>query len=141
MERFYHATVKKNERASVRLRGSLKPPNLPPSNGLYVATIVVSGALIRIKPPVHFFAGSEERDCLLPHRHNGPRSGIVTHSPVSNFDGKNAEAAQLNAITLGHRVGDLIENGTDDLLNLVLGRRPFPQKLRILAIFSTVRNW
>jgi hypothetical protein len=56
----------------------------------------------------------------LPHRHDGPCSGIATRSGLSNLARKNTEAAQLNAVASGHSVGDLIENGTYDVLNFPL---------------------
>src|SRR5262249_25739344 len=96
--------------------GSRRPPEAKRTSIHRLASF--AGTVI--EPSGHVFAGSEERECLLPHRHDAPCSGIARGSGMSNLGRKNAETAQFNAVASGHRVSDLIENGTYNVLNLAL---------------------
>jgi hypothetical protein len=69
---------------------------------------------------MHFFAGSEEREHLLPHRNGHASSGIATRPSFSDFYRKDSETAQFNTVPAGHRVGDLIQNGTNNLIHVAL---------------------
>jgi len=78
------------------------------------------GSSALVEPLAHFFGSPKNWECFLPNRHYRACSGIAACSRWANFDGKSSEAAQLNAITSGHRADDLTENGIEDVLNVAL---------------------
>jgi hypothetical protein len=76
--------------------------------------------LLAIKPLMHFFGRSEERDGLLPDRHYAAGSRIAACPSRSNFGGKHSETAQLDTIASAHCAADLIQNGIDNLFDFAL---------------------
>src|SRR5678815_1790979 len=63
----------------------------------------------------------EERHTLLGYVDARSRLGIPPLARVAVADTEAAEAAQLDLVALGERVGDVVEDRVDDRLRLLLG--------------------
>src|SRR5215475_12963102 len=74
---------------------------------------------------VHEFAQAlanlEERHPLLWHVDGRAGLGIAALARVAIPDPEAAEAAQLDLVALGERIGDVVEDRVDDGLRLLLG--------------------
>src|SRR6185437_14922393 len=68
----------------------------------------------------HFLAGLEERRQLLGDRNLVAGARIAAGAGLALLGREGAEAAQLDALAPGERVGDLAENGVDDSLDVTL---------------------
>src|ERR1700682_442513 len=64
----------------------------------------------------------EERHPLFGNADAVPGLGVAALSRVAVADSEAAEPAQLHLISLGESVGDVVEDGVDDQLRLLLGQ-------------------
>src|SRR5665647_2768650 len=77
-------------------------------------------ALGLVQALAHFLAGLEERHRLLVDRDMRAGARIAAGARWPVLDREGAEAAQLDAVTLRHGIGDLAEDGVDDVLDVAL---------------------
>ena len=68
----------------------------------------------------HLLAGLEERRQLLGHRHLVAGARIATGAGLPLLGRERAEAPELHPLAAGERVGDLAENGIDDVFDVAL---------------------
>src|SRR6056297_505053 len=62
----------------------------------------------------------EERHMLFINIHRLAGAGIATCARIAAFDREGAETAQLHPVSIGHRIGDFVENGIHDALDVAL---------------------
>ena len=60
------------------------------------------------------------RDGLLRHRHGLPGARIAAGPRAPPLDGERTEAAQLHPVAAPQRLGDLVEDRIDDILDIAL---------------------
>src|SRR4051794_24622476 len=110
--------------------------------------------LLRVQTFAQLLAGLEEGDKLLCHVNAGPGARIAADAGVALLDGEGPETPQFDPVATSQRLGYLVENGGDDLLDiplvevrvlfrktqdqLRLGHRPcFPPVARVLPLRGT----
>src|SRR5271165_3924910 len=95
-----------------------EPHSAPEPHGLRMILDLLGSAAIEAL--AHFLAGLEKRRQLLGYGNfvAGPR--IAAGARLALFGRESAEAAQLHPLAAGEGVGNLAENGIDDILDVAL---------------------
>src|SRR6185295_10131951 len=66
---------------------------------------------LSVDPQLEFFADLEEGNALGGDGHDAPGLGIATLARLPVLDDETAEAADLDALTLGEGIGHALEDG------------------------------
>ena len=74
----------------------------------------------RVEAHAHLLAGLEHRDHLLVDRDGLAGARVAAGARVPLLDREGAEAAQLDPVAAGQRVGDGVEDRVDDVLDVPL---------------------
>src|SRR6187402_625314 len=84
-----------------------------------VAALRFRGTIF-VEALAHFLAGLEEGHALLVDRDMLTGTRVAAGSGGAMLDRERAEPTQLDPVALGHRRGDLAQDGVVDVLNVTL---------------------
>src|SRR6266849_3890991 len=104
----------------MQLPGTRDPATYVIRQGAHRRFTPSSAAASRVDELAQPLADLEERNPFLGHVDVRPRLGIATLAGVPVPDPETAKAPQLDLVTLGEGLGDVVEDGIDDRLGLFL---------------------
>ena len=82
------------------------------------AVVVAAGGRFAVQAFAQGLAGLEEGQALRLDRHVFAGARVAAHAGIALFHRKRAEATQFDPVALGQRIGDFVEDGVDDFLDV-----------------------
>src|SRR5262249_23293401 len=79
-----------------------------------------AGSFPAVQPLAHFLAGLEERHALLIDGNARARARVASFARRPALHREGPEATQLHAIAVRQGIGDLVEDGVDDVFHVAL---------------------